>query len=143
VSQFVALIAEPDRALRDLMRRTLMVAGYQVFESSNVLQLEIGLRALSVFVAPNLLFVLGAQLAKPCVASISSAARERGRVGLAPPQLVLTYEFGNLATSPDLDLAPCLPRGSLEKPFDLYDLQTLAVECRLFQAALGANGASA
>ncbi len=119
-----------------------MVSGYEVLESSNVLQLEVGLRARSVFEATNVLLVLGARLATHCSLAIAAAARERSRVGLAPAQLILTYEFGSMATSPHLDLAPCVSSGSFEKPFDLSELQVLAIECRRQNKTRGADGAS-
>ena len=138
-----ALLAEPDRALRDLMHRTLAAAGYQVFESSNLLQLEVGLRVRTVFGAKNLLFVVGARLATQCALSISAAGRERARVRLPQAQVIVTYEFGTLVTVPRPDLAPCLTRGLLEKPFDLLDLQAMALECWRSSVPSGANGASA
>ena len=138
-----ALLAEPDRALRDLMHRTLGAAGYEVFESSNLLQVEVGLRVSAVFGAENVLFVIGARLATQCALSISASARERARVRLPQAQVILTYEFGTLAAMPHTELAPCVIRGILEKPFDLHDLHAIAVECRHLSSASGTNGASA
>jgi hypothetical protein len=137
------LLAEPDRALRDLMHRPLAAAGYEVFDSSNVRQLEVGLRLSAVFGARNALFVFGARLATQCALSISAAARERARVVLPQAQVILTYEFGSLATMPHPELAPCVTRGFLEKPFDLHELQAMALECRHFPITPGVNGASA
>lgn len=125
------------------MHRTLSAAGYEVFESSNVLQLEVGLRVSAVFGAKNLIFVLGARLATQCALSIAASARERARVRLPQAQVILTYEFGTLAAMPHAELAPCVLRGILEKPFDLHDLQAMALECRHLSIESGANGASA
>lgn len=125
------------------MRRTLAAAGYEVFESENVLQLEVGLRVSAVFGAKNVLFVLGARLAKQCALSIAASARERARVRLPHAQVILTYEFGTLAAMPHAELAPCVVKGILEKPFDLQDLHAMALECRHLSIASGANGASA
>jgi hypothetical protein len=125
------------------MRRTLDAAGYEVFESSNVLQLEVGLRISAVLGAKNVIFVLGARLAMQCALSIADAARERARLPLPDAQVILTYEFGTLAAMPHAELAPCVLRGILEKPFDLHDLQAMALECRRLSVASGANGASA
>lgn len=69
----VALVAEPDRALRDLMQRTLAAAGYEVFESSNIMQVEAGLRVRAVYRARNLPYVLAARLAADCAPAISAA----------------------------------------------------------------------
>lgn len=135
-----ALLAEPDPSLRDLMRRALVAASYDVIDSSNVLQLEVGLRASAVYDAHNALFVFGARLAAQCSPAISAAARERARIGLPPAQIILTFEFGTLATLPRPELAPCVTRGALEKPFDLLELQAIALECRRVPMTCGAHG---
>jgi hypothetical protein len=132
VSNSVALLAEPDPALRELMQRTLTDAGYEVVESSNVMQLELGLRAQPVFGARNVLLVIGARLATQCGLVIAAVMLERAHMGLAEAQLILTYEFGTLPTRPPPPIRPCVPRGALEKPFDLYELQAMAFECRNF-----------
>jgi hypothetical protein len=141
---YCALLADPDRALRDLMHRALVAADYEVIDSSNALQLEVGLRTSAVHDAKIALFVLGARLAAQCSASISAAARERARLALPPVQIILTFEFGTLATLPVPDLAPCVTRCSLEKPFDLLELRAIALECRrlpiAFAARVGAAG---
>lgn len=141
MSNSVALLAEPDRALRDLMQRALAGAGYEVFGSSNVLQVEVGLRVRPVYRARNLLYVLASRLAADCAPAISAASLERAQLGLPEPQLVLTYEFGTLTSGPEI--ARCAARGILEKPFDLYELQAIAFECRDFLCEVGANGTSA
>jgi hypothetical protein len=137
VSNSVALLAEPDRALRDLMRQTLADAGYQVVESTNVLQLEVGLRVQPVLGARNVLLVIGARLATQCAVALAAVMLERAHAGLPRAHLILTYEFGTLATLPAPAIAPCVPRGALEKPFDLYELQALAFECRDFLCESG------
>lgn len=124
-----ALLAEPDHALRDLMHRSLVAAGYEVVDSSNLLQVEVGLRVSAVCGARNALFIFGARLAAQCSPAICAAARVRARAGLPPAQVILTFEFGTLATMPRPELAPCITRGTLEKPFDLLELQGLAAEC--------------
>lgn len=138
MSNSVALLAEPDRALRDLMQRALSASGYEVFGSSNVLQVEVGLRVRPVYRARNLLYVLASRLAADCAPAISAATLQRARLGLPEAQLVLTYEFGTLTTAPEI--ARCNARGVLEKPFDLFELQALAFECRDFLCEAGANG---
>jgi hypothetical protein len=139
VSNSVAILAEPDRALRDLMQRTLADAGYEVIESSNFLQLEGALRAPQLLAARNVLLVIGARLATQCDLAIAAVMRERVHVRLPRAQVILTYEFGTLAALPPPAVAPCVPRGALEKPFDLYELQAMAFECRDFLSESGAN----
>lgn len=121
------------------MQRTLADAGYEVVESSDVLQLEGDLRAPPVLAARNVLLVIGARLVTPCALAIAAVMLERADVGLPQAQLILTYEFGTLATLPPLAIAPCVPRGALEKPFDLYELRAMAFECRDFLSESGAN----
>jgi hypothetical protein len=141
VSNTVALLAEPDQALRDLMRRTLAGAGYEVIESSNGAQLEAALRIPTVCRARNLLYVLASRLATDRAPAISAATLERADSGLPEAQLILTYEFG--APKADPDLPGRLTRGVLEKPFDLYELQAMAFECRNFLCESGTEGSSA
>jgi hypothetical protein len=141
VPNSVALVAEPDRALRDLMRRTLSAAGYEVFESSNIMQLEAGLRVRAVYRARNLLYVLASEVAAECAAAISAASRERARLSLAEVQLILTCEFGRLTSVSNIP--HCSLRGVLEKTFDLYELQAMAFECRDFLCESETNGAPA
>jgi DNA-binding NtrC family response regulator len=140
VSNSVALLAEPDRALRHLMYGALTAAGYEVFESSNVAQVEVALRVRAVYRAKNLLCVLASKLAADCAPGISAAALERAQWGLPEAQVILTCEFGTLPMAPHI--TRCQVRGVLEKPFDLYELQALAFECRDFLCESGANDAS-
>jgi hypothetical protein len=141
VSNSVALLAEPDRALRDLMQRALAGAGYEVFASADALQVEIDLRVRPVNEARNLLYVLTSGLAADCAPAIAVAALQRAQNGLPEPQLLLTNEFGTLTSGPEI--AHCIGRGFLEKPFDLYELQAIAFECRDFLCEAQANGTSA
>jgi DNA-binding response OmpR family regulator len=126
----VALLAEPDRALRSLMSRTLTAAGYVVAESSNELQLEAGLRVEPFLRARYALLVLAAQLATHSARHISTASRERVRAGLPHARVILTCEMGALAALRQPELALCLWMGVLEKPFDLHELRSIALECR-------------
>lgn len=141
MSNSVVLLAEPDRALRDLMKRTLSAAGYEVFESSNASQVDQALRMRAVHRARNLVYVLAARLATACAPSIFAVSLERAQLGLPKPRLVLTCEFGALAGTPDIP--GCVACGALEKPFDLYELQALAFECRDFLCESGADGTRA
>lgn len=138
VSNSVALLAEPDPALSDLMRRTLAAAGYDVFDTSNVFQVEMALRVRSVYRARNLLYVFASRLASNCAKGIAAASHERAILGLPEPQLILTYEFG--APTTNCQIGPCVPRGSLEKPFDLYELHALAFQCRDFLCETETHG---
>ena len=91
--------------------------------------------------ARNLVYVLAARLAMKCAPSIFDVSLERAQLGLPVPRLILTCEFGTLASTPDIP--GCVACGALEKPFDLYELQALAFECRDFLCELGADGTSA
>jgi hypothetical protein len=94
-----------------------------------------------VYRAKNLLYVLASRLAADCAPAISAVSLERARLLLPEAQLILTSEFGTLTTVPNIPR--CLLRGILEKPFDLYELQALAFECRDFICESGANGSPA
>jgi CheY-like chemotaxis protein len=125
----VALLAEPDRALRSLMSRMLTATGYVVAESSNELQLEAGLRVQPFLGARNALLVLALHLATRSARHISTASRERVRAGLPHAHVILTCEMGTLATLRLPDLAACVSVGVLEKPFDLHELRALSLKC--------------
>jgi DNA-binding NtrC family response regulator len=122
------------------MHGALTAAGYQVFESSNVAQVEVSLRVRAVYRAKNLLCVLASRLAAECAQGIAAATLERAQWRLPEAQLILTSEFGTLPMTPDI--ARCVVRGLLEKPFDLYELQALAFECRDFLCESGASDTS-
>jgi hypothetical protein len=122
------------------MRGALTAAGYEVFEASNVAQLEVTLRVRAVYRARNLLYVLASKLAADCASGVFASALERAQWEQPEVQMILTYEFGTLATG--LDIARCRTRGLLEKPFELYELQALAFECRDFLCEAGATGTS-
>jgi hypothetical protein len=110
------------------MHSTLTAAGYEVFESSNILQLELALRIRAVCRARNLLYVFAAKLAADCAPAIHAATHERANLGLPEAHLILTYEFGAVTNAPEIPHC----RDVLEKPFDLYELQAMAFECRDF-----------
>jgi DNA-binding response OmpR family regulator len=123
----VALVAEPDRALRDLLKKALASSGYDVFESESAVQLEVSLRVPSIMVAQRVLLVLSARLAAQAALSLRAAARERSRAGFTVIKLVLTHEFGDLNARHSIDLAPCEMAAELEKPFDFLELQAVAM----------------
>ena len=143
MSKAIALVAEPDHALRHLMRRVLLRSGYDVFEIANALQLEICLRAIPLLVAPSVFFVLGAKLAAHTAHRISDAASKRSRLGLPDIQVVLTHEPGGLASAPRLALSACRAAGVLEKPFDLRELRMMGLRCGAVPATDGSRNASA
>jgi hypothetical protein len=122
------------------MTRTLNQAGYLVSESPNELQVEAGLRVQPFLGTRNALLVLSAALATRCAPSISLASRERVRAGLPHPRVILTCEMGTLATLRQPELALCLWAGVLEKPFDLHELRSIALECRHSTAASKFSG---
>jgi len=112
------------------MAGTLTQAGYVVTESSNELQLEAELKVQPFLGARNSLLVLSSALATRCARPISLASRERVRAGLPHARVILTCELGTLATLQQPELALCLWSGVLEKPFDMHELQSIALHCR-------------
>jgi hypothetical protein len=141
VPNSVALLAEPDRALRELMQRALTATGYEVFQCASIPDVEMAVRVRAVHRARNLLYVLASSLASDTASAISATSLERAHLSLPPAQLILTCDFGALRAVPDIP--QCLARGVLEKPFDLYELQALAFECRDFLCESGASGTPA
>lgn len=134
----VALLAEPDRALRNLMHHALVGAGFEVVTSSAAVQVAATLRL--VRLAPTLLCVLTEQLATSCEALLLVTAAERAQEGLPDASLILTRELGALST---LHIGSWITRGVLEKPFDLFELQAMAFESRIFFGGAVADGTRA
>ena len=143
MSDAIALIAEPDQALRHSMKQVLLRAGYEVFEIANALQLDVCLRAIPLLVAPSALLVLGAKLADHLTPAISGVAGQRARLGLADLQLVLTYQHGSLPGEPPLARDACRIAGLLEAPFDFGELHAIGLRCRTMPVADGSTNASA
>ena len=125
----LVVLAEPDPSLRELMRRTLAGAGFEVLEGGSLSHLEVHLRLGSVLRSEALLLVLGVRLAVGAAPSIRAVARERARQLQRAADVILTYEFGTLTTIPAPEVAPCRVAAIFEKPFDLQTLQSVASAC--------------
>lgn len=126
----LALIADPDWAMRELMRRTLEQVGYAVVQSSNSLELDAALRARAGRSTPCVLLVVSGTLALASREVIDALADHRVEAGLPPPYVLLTCEFGTLNTCIRPELPRCVAVGLLEKPFDFGLLQGIAYRCR-------------
>ena len=127
----LVLLAEPDRALRQLMRRAVAAAGYPIAEVSSALQLDASLRAQDIYCSQRLLLLLTSRFALDCAIAIQSMSRIRHTSGMAPPIIQLTRELGELPLLSPPDLGACLRLEPLEKPFDLADLQAITLRCLL------------
>lgn len=136
VQQAVALVADSNWAMRELMRRTIEGAGFMVLESANAPQLEVALRMRLFATAPRALLVVSATLIDKARDVLSSLSKQRASAGFSLPHVVLTCEFGALAETPPDDLSGCFPAGMLEKPFDFALLQGIAYRCRTFPAGV-------
>lgn len=126
----VALVADSNWAMRELMRRTIEAAGFMVLEGAQASQLEVMLRTALFVTAPRALLVVSAALIDDAREVVSSLGRERAAAGFPPAHLVLTCEFGALNETPRGELAGCTLAGTLEKPFDFALLQGIAYRCR-------------
>lgn len=130
----VALVADSNWAMRELMRRTIEGAGFMVLESGNAQQFEVALRTSLFVTAPRALLVVSASLIEKARNVLSTLGRQRAASGLSLPHVILTCEFGALADAPRGDLSGCIQAGTLEKPFDFALLQGIAYRCRTLQA---------
>ena len=135
VHRAVALIGESDRALRELMRRTLEAADYAILEGGSALQLEVVLRTKHVTHAPRALLVVSIAMFEACSAVVEAFTQRRVALGLPTPHVLLTCEFGTLRNSSPPDFGECFSVGILEKPFDLTLLQGIAYRCRMWPQA--------
>jgi hypothetical protein len=136
VQQAVALVADSNWAMRELMRRTVETAGFWVLESANVQQLDVALRTPFFATAPRALLVVSATLLDEHRDVLSRLGRQRASTDLLPPHVILTCEFGALAETSPGDLCGCIPAGVLEKPFDFGLLQGIAYRCRTLPAGV-------
>lgn len=130
MQQAVALVADSNWAMRELMRRTVETAGFLVLESADVQQLDVALRTQLFATAPRALLVVSATLLEENGDALSRLGEQRAATGLSPPHVILTCEFGALAETPLSDLSGCVAAGVLEKPFDFGLLQGIAYRCR-------------
>jgi hypothetical protein len=126
----LAIVAEADWAMRELMRRTLDGVGFRVEQCASSLQLERALDVNAVMVAHHVLVVAANALAAPNRALISDASRARAAGGRAPIHVALTCEFGALMSCAEPHYAHCFAAGLLEKPFDFNLLAGVAYRCR-------------
>lgn len=124
----IAVLAEPDRPFRELMRDVVRAVGFDVFETSSAAQLEEALRMPRVLTAEKALLVLSVRVATACVAAIVAATEQRSRLRLPFFHVALTCEFGTLAGLKPPHLGPCFVI-VLEKPFDIQQLQAIAQTC--------------
>jgi hypothetical protein len=136
VQQAVALVADSNWAMRELMRRTIEAAGFWVLESANGQQLDVALRTTLFAGAPRVLVVVSATLLDEHGDALSRLGKQRASTALSPPHVILTCEFGALVETPPGDLSGCISAGILEKPFDFGLLQGIAYRCRTLAAGV-------
>ncbi len=140
MSAVLALLAERDAALRDLMRQAVRRAGYDVLECSNPLQLKVELRSSSVVEARGLLVILSTDLASQCAGELTTLLRARSHAGLAAVHAAFTCEFGAPQQPPAVGGYELV--GVLEKPFELGELERIARGCHALSRPTGAESGS-
>jgi len=126
----LALLAERDAAMRQLLALALKNAGYGVRQCSNALQLKAELYSSPILTAENALLVLNLELAAQCTVELSTLERVRSNARSERPQFLVICEFGgvkefSLSGVGDLRIA-----GVLEKPFDIDEVERIARTCR-------------
>lgn len=122
----IAVVAEADRELRELVVRVLRDAGYQVIEALDAHELAVALWTRPWLEAPAPLAVLSVDLATLCAGALTVAAGQRARAGATQIRVILTYEMGTLATVAKPSLGPCEALAIFEKPVDLEQLKRAA-----------------
>ncbi|RYZ02021.1 MAG: hypothetical protein EOO73_33405 [Myxococcales bacterium] len=126
----VALISEPDWAMRELMKRALTEAGFETLDSASPLELELKLRSPRLRTAPRALLVLADALCSRSQTALAALAALRAESELGEPQVLLTREFGTSPAEAPRDLGGCTVAAVLEKPFDFSLFQAIAYRCR-------------
>jgi CheY-like chemotaxis protein len=130
VHEPLALVADPDWAMRELMLRTVEQAGYSVLECASSLHLNAALRTRASRTASSVFLVTSAAIASGSAELLSILGKERSGTGRSLPQVLVTCEFGTLKSAPRPEFSDCVSVGLLEKPFDFSLLQGIAYRCR-------------
>jgi DNA-binding response OmpR family regulator len=122
----LALLAERDPALRQLIALALKNAGYDVRQCSNTLQLKAELYSSPILTTQRALLVLNLELAVQCAVELSTLERVRSKARASRPSYLLICEFGGSKqfALPSVEQLEVI--GILEKPFDLDELERLA-----------------
>lgn len=126
----LGLVADPDWAMRALMRRSLEQAGYSVVECANSTQVNAALRTTSSRTALCFLLVTSAAMVLASRELLESLGRARADSARTRPLVLMTCEFGAIEGLPRLEFSDCAPVGLLEKPFDFALLRGIAARCR-------------
>ena len=126
----LALVADPDWAMRELMLRTVERAGYSVLECASSLHLNAALRTRASRSASCVFLVTSAAIALGSGDLLSDLGKERRSTGRLLPQVLVTCEFGTIKSCPRPEFSDCVSVGLLEKPFDFTLLQGIAYRCR-------------
>ena len=132
VKQALAIVAEPDWALRELIRRTIEGAGFVVLEVATPQHLEVVLHARAAAAAPRVMLIVPATMVASCSPAVADWVAQRATYRCAPPCLLVTCEFGTLNEVPRPELDGCVSAGVLEEPFDFALLQGMAYRFRTF-----------
>jgi hypothetical protein len=126
VSSVLAVLAERDAALRQLMALALKSAGCDVRQCSNALQLKAELYSSPIHSWDRAILVLNVEIAAQCVSELAAMTRVRANEHVPRADFVFVCEFGGLKRF----MAPGLDESSiirvLEKPFDLDELERIA-----------------
>ncbi|HVJ14511.1 MAG TPA: hypothetical protein VM686_03680 [Polyangiaceae bacterium] len=128
-SEVLALVAERDPALRQLTGSVLRQAGYDVRECSNALQLKAELYSSPVLATENALLVLSADIAAQCASELRMLERARAATPRHPPAYVFVCEFGALKQFTPPGVSEHEVAAVLEKPFDVDELERVALRC--------------
>lgn len=130
MAQPLALLAERDAALRQLIALALGAAGYDVRACSNALQLKAELYSSPIVSTECALLVLNVELAAQCALELATLVRVRSSERTARALFLFICEFGGLRQFTPSGVADRDIVGVLEKPFDLDELEVLARTCR-------------
>jgi hypothetical protein len=125
----LALLAERDAALRQLIALALKNACYDVRQCSNALQLKAELYSSPIMTSESALLVLNIELAAQCAPEISTLERVRSNARTTRPQFLLICEFGGVKQLTLPGVREPRVAAVLEKPFDLDELERIARTC--------------
>jgi DNA-binding NtrC family response regulator len=119
----LAFVAESDTALRSLLAQVLR-RSWEIRGAASGAELRADLERGAGPEMSRVLVVVSARLASDCAADIAELAQARRCARLAPLQVLVTCELGELGrVLPNLEPAELI--GTLEKPFDIDLLEEL------------------
>lgn len=136
----IALLSDPNNEAKEQQVKVLAGLGYLALWAPTASGLGQELNRSLALTAASLLIVVDVVLAKACAAALELCARQRSRLRLPRPSLVLVYEPGSLTIIPRPSLEGCDTVSIVERPNVITELHAAALDCRSAARRFAAAG---